>query len=105
MVVEALNEARHIERHELMDDGLRQPLLGHIRGAYRPGGAEHGEILAADTLDQRDDRQKLPDARAVNPDQRARRPRYAALAVALGKPHRMLAAALETMREQAWRKR
>ena len=35
MLDEAAHEARRVERHELMDDVSRQPLLGEVAGGDR----------------------------------------------------------------------
>ena len=105
IVEEALDEARRIERHELMDDGFRQPLLRDAGRADGPGRAENRELLFAEAFDQRDHGEHLADTRAVDPDQRTSRPRDAALAVALGHSCRMLLAALEPMRQQQRRER
>ena len=82
MIEEAFDEARRVERHELVDHARRQTLLGEIGRGDGAGRAQHAELLVADALDQRDDREQLADARAVHPDQRARRTRDRALAVA-----------------------
>ena len=72
MIEEAPDEARRVERHELVDHARRQALLGEIGRGDGAGGAQHVELLLADALDQRDHRQQLADAGAVHPDQRAR---------------------------------
>ena len=100
VIEEARDEARRVERHELVDDARRQPLLGEFGRGHRAGGAQHVEVPRADALDQRDDREQFADARAVHPDQRARRARDLALAAALAQPRRMLLAALEPMRDE-----
>ena len=56
MIEEARDEPRRIERHELVDDARRQPLLGELRRGDGAGCDQHVEILRDDALDQRDDR-------------------------------------------------
>ena len=75
MIEEARDEARRIERHELMDDARRQPLAGELGGGHGAGREQDVEFLRDDALDQRDDRGDLADAGAMDPDQRAVRPR------------------------------
>ncbi len=77
MVEEAAHEARHVERHELMDDAARQPLLGEPARGDGAGGHQHGDAARADALDQRQDADEFADAGAVQPDQRPVRPRDA----------------------------
>ena len=105
MIEEAPHETRRVERHELVDHALRQALLGEIGRGDGARGAQHLEVLLADALDQRDHRQQFADAGAVHPDQRARRTRDLALAVALAQARRMLLAALEPVRDERRRKR
>ena len=105
MIEEPPDETRRVERHELVDGALRQPLLGEIGRGHGAGGAQHVEFLLADALDQRDDREQLADAGAVHPDQRARRTRDLALPVALADARRILLAALEPVRDERRRER
>ena len=52
VIEEAAHEARHIERHELMDDAARQPLLGQPARGDGAGGHQHVDAARADALDQ-----------------------------------------------------
>ena len=83
VVEEARDEARRVERHELMDHAGRQPLRGELRGGDRAGRHQHGDLARADALDQREDADEFADAGAVQPDQRAVRPLEAGLAAPL----------------------
>ena len=76
---EAAHEVRHVDRHELMDDAARQPLLGQPAGGDGAGGHQHVDLARADALDQRQHADQFADARAVQPDQRSGRPRHARL--------------------------
>src|ERR1700676_4227652 len=105
MIEEPLDETRRIVGNELVDDGFRQPLFRHLRGAYRSGRAENRELLAVDALDQRDHGEKLADARAVNPHQWAARAGNAAFSVTFVYSRRMFLAPLQAMRQQRRRER
>ena len=88
MIEEPLDEARRIERHELVDRTRGQPLLGQRRRRHCARGAQHVEFPLADALDQRDDGEQFADTGAMHPDQRARRARDLAFTVALAQTGR-----------------
>jgi hypothetical protein len=108
MIEEAAHEARHVERHELMNDAARQPLLGKPAGCDGAGSDQHADFALRDALDQGQDARQFADTGAMQPDQRARRPSDAGLPAPLGQPHAMLLAVLEPLRQQQrrqWRHR
>ena len=105
MIEEAFDEPRRVQDHELVDHALRQALLGKIGRRHRARGAQHSESFFTDALDQRDHRNELPDAGAMQPHQGAARARELALAVAFVEPRGMLLAALQPMRHERGRKR
>ena len=97
VVEKARREARRIERNVLMDDPRRQPLAGELGGGHGAGGEQDIEFLRHDALDQRNDRGDLADARAMNPDQRAVRPRDPRFAAPFGKARGIFLPALEAV--------
>ena len=105
MVEEAPHEARRVERNELVQGAVRQPLLGERRRRDRARRDQHGEILRAHPLDQRHHGEHFADAGAVHPDQRALRTRQARLAAALGQALGMFLAARQTPRQHLRRDR
>ena len=56
-----------------MQGAVGQPLLGQRRGRDRARSDEHGKILRAELLDERHHGKHFADARAMHPDERARR--------------------------------
>ena len=100
MVEKAAHEARHIERHELMDHAARQALLGEAARGDGAGGDQHGDAACADPFDQRQHARQLSDARAMQPDQRAVRPGDPAFAPPFGQPLADLFPALGALRQQ-----
>ena len=100
MVEEAAHEARHVERHELMDDAARQPLLGQPARGHRSGGHQHADPARAQPLDQRQGADEFADAGAVQPDQRPVRPRDARKPAPFRKPRPVLLAAPEPARQE-----
>ena len=100
MIEEAADEARNVDRHELMHDAARQALLGEIARCNGAGRDQDGDAPRANPLDQRQHAGKLADACAVQPDQRSVRPRDAALAAPFGKTLTMFFAALGPARKQ-----
>jgi hypothetical protein len=105
MIEEAVDEARRVKNHELVDRPLGQALLGEIGRRDGARGAQHGESFFADALDQRDHREQLADAGAVHPHQRAQRTREGAFAVPFVKTRGELLAAFQSMRQERRRKR
>ena len=105
MIEEALHEARRIERNELMQHALRQPLFGDRRGSDRARGDENHEILQPQPFDQRHRGKHFADACAMNPNQRARRPPQARFPAALRKSLGMLFAARQPSRQNLRRYR
>ena len=57
VIEEAIDEARGVQNHELMDGAWRQALRGEIGRRNRAGRAQYREVLFTDSLDERDDRQ------------------------------------------------
>ena len=105
MVEETRDELRRIERDELVHGACRQALLGERRRGDGAGGDEHGEILRADALDERDDGQQLAHAGAMHPNQGAARARQARFAAALGKAGGVFLAARQAPRQEPRRQR
>ncbi len=81
VVEEALDRAGVVDRRELVQRARRQAAREDPRRGGGAGGHENGEIRHAQ--DQRQDRQRLAHARAVEPDQGAGRPGRGGIAVAL----------------------
>ncbi len=76
VIEEARDIARRIERNELVDDvGRKAPRHDRRRGGGARG-QEDAHVHGAQPLDQPRGGQHLADAGAVNPDQRAMRPRH-----------------------------
>ena len=90
---EAAHEHRHVDRHELMNDAARQPLLGQPARGDGARSHQHIDLARADALDQRQHADQFADARAMQPNQRSRRPRHDADAAPLGKAQEMFLAA------------
>ena len=88
VIEEAAHEMRHVERHELMDDAARQPLLGEPARGDGAGGHQHADLARVDALDQRQHADQFADAGAMQPDQRAVRPRHGADAAPLAQAQR-----------------
>ena len=105
MVEKTAHVARHIERHELMDDAARQPVLGEFARGDGAGGHQHGDAAVGDEFDQRQHARQFADAGAMQPDQRNLRPRDEAFAAPFGQPRAMLLAALEAARQEQRRQR
>ena len=70
MVEKRRDVARHIERHELMDDAARQALRGEPAEVTVPDVTAH-RAVRAQALDQRKHADDFADAGAVHPDQRS----------------------------------
>jgi len=100
MIEEAADEARNVDRDELMHDAARQALLCEIARCNGAGRDQDGDAPRANPLDQGQDAGKLSHACAVQPDQRSVRPRDAALASAFGKTLTMLFSALGPARKK-----
>ena len=100
MIEKPADKSRRIERNELVHGARRQALLGECRRGDGAGGDEHGEILRADALDERNDGEHFADAGAVQPNQRASRPRQACFTVALSEASGMFLAAFQAPRQQ-----
>ncbi len=83
---EAGHEARCVERDELMDHVVRQPVLHDFRGRDGARRHEHLHALLAKLSDQREDRDQFADARAMQPDQRTVGTLEGRLAVPLDQP-------------------
>ena len=105
MIEEAPHETRRIERNELMDGAVRQPLFGKRRRRHGARRHQHGEILRAQPLDQRHHGEHFTDRRAVHPDQRSLWTRQARFTAALGEPLGMLLAARQAPRQHLRRRR
>ena len=105
MIEETAHENRHVDRHELMDDAARQPLLGEPAGGDGAGGHQHVDLARVDALDQRQHADQFADARAVQPDQRSGRARHDADAAPLGQAQAVLLAVPLPPRQQQRRKR
>src|SRR5258708_24149172 len=99
MVDEALDEAWRVENHELVDYALGQALFSEIGRGDGARRAQHGELPFADAFDQRNDREQLADARAVDPHQRPGGAGDLAFAVAFVEPRRQLLAVPAPMRD------
>jgi hypothetical protein len=65
MIEEAPDEARNIDRHELMHDPARQTLLGETTRRDGAGRDQNGDAARANPLDQRQYAGKLSHACAV----------------------------------------
>ena len=102
---ETLDEARRVERDELMKRAFRQALLGERRRGDGAGGHQHSEVLRAQSLDQRHHREHFADAGAVHPDQRTGRPCQTRLAATFGNAFGVLLAALQPPRQDLRRHR
>ena len=85
MIEEAADEARNVDRDELMHDAARQALLCEIARCNGAGRDQDGDAARANPLDQRQDAGKLSHACAVQPDQWSVRPRDAAFAAPFGR--------------------
>ena len=94
MLKEAAHETRRVERHELMQHTIGQPLFGERSGGYGSGRHQHREMLGAQPLDQRYGREHLADTCAMDPDQRTFRSRHAGLPEPFTQPFGMFLAAL-----------
>ena len=108
MIEEAADEARNVDRHELMHDPARQALLGEIARCNGAGRDQDGDVAGANPLDQRQHAGKFSHACAVQPDQWSVRPRDAAFAAPFGETLTMFFSALGPARKQhggEWRRR
>ena len=106
MIEEAVDEARRVERSRT--GGSRPAAAAARRDCAEvtvPDVHSTSNPFARDALDQRDHREQLADAGAMHPDQRPRRTRECAFAVAFVQARGMLLAALQTMRHERRRKR
>ena len=70
-IEELRDEARHVERDELVDHVGRKPVAREIGRGHRAGCDQDREIQRAQALDQRQDGEQFADAGAMHPDQRA----------------------------------
>src|SRR5271166_606507 len=108
MIKETVHEPGRVQSHKLMNRSRRQAQLGNAGGGDGAGSAEHFELLVTDAGDQRDHREQLAHACAMNPGQWTQRAGNVAAAVALLATRRMLLALLEPMRNERrreWRER
>ena len=105
MVEEALDEARRVEGTNWWIAPAGRRRCASSAEVTVPEVTSTPNPRATDTLDQRDQREHLADARAVYPHQRALRARHLGKAAALGDALRVLLAALEPVREQQRRER
>src|SRR5262245_11180458 len=100
MIEEAADEARNVDRHELMHDRARQTLLGET--ARRDGASrdQNGDAARANPLDQWQHAGELSHACAVQPDKWSIRPCDAAFSAPFGEALTMLFSALGPARKQ-----
>ena len=94
-------QAGAVERRELVEGARRQALGEQPRRGHRAGRDQHLEarVVVEQALDERQRRDRLADARAVQPDERALGPRSARLAEALAEARRILLAARRAARQ------
>ena len=105
VIEEARDITRGIVGHILVDDVGRKAPRDDRRRRHRARGQEDADVQRAQPLDQGGGRQHLADARAMNPDQRAVRPRIARQPAPLGDSRRILLAELEPSFDQRRRQR
>ena len=77
MGVKASEETRSVERRELMNRARRQAPPEQLRRRHGAARDQGGEPALREPFDQRQQREGLPDAGPVQPDQRAGGPRDA----------------------------
>ena len=97
---EAAHEAGDVERHELMEGAGRQAIGEDRRRSDGSGGDQHVAAALGQFLDQRQQRQSLADAGAMQPDQDAGGPLKARLAAPLADPRAVLLAARQPPGQQ-----
>ena len=100
MIEEAADEARNVDRDELMHDTARQALLGETARCDGAGRDQDWDTARANPLDQRQHAGKFSYACTMQPDQWSVRPRDAAFAAPFGKTLTMFFSALGPTREQ-----
>ncbi|CEG09353.1 hypothetical protein BN961_02778 [Afipia felis] len=83
VIEKALDESRDIEGNELMNDIRRKTPRDDLRRRARARSQKDAQIERAQPIDQFRRREHLADARAMNPDERSRRPREARTATTL----------------------
>ena len=105
MIEKTADEARCIERYELMHHSRRHPLFGQCRRGARSRCHQDGELACAKLFDQGNDRKQLADTRAMHPYQRTARALDLRLAPTLGPTLRMLLAAPKPAQDQKPSKR
>ena len=105
VIEEARDIARRVVGHILMDDVGRKALGHDRRRRHRARGEQDAQIERAQPLDQRGRRQHLADAGAVDPHQRAMRPRAQRKAAPLADALRIFLALLEAAPDQRRRQR
>jgi hypothetical protein len=100
VIEEPAHVTRYVERHELVQGTGGQPLGDEVGGGAGARGHEHGEPLARQALHEGQDRQGLPEARAMHPDQVPARAHPARAAAPLAQPRPVLLALAPAPGEQ-----
>jgi len=102
---EAPRERRRVERRVLVEGARGQPQLHQLRRRDRARRHQRRETRLGQALDQRQQRQRFTDARAMQPDQRPLRALAPAGAATFVEPPGIFLAASQAKRQQRARDR
>src|SRR3569623_2391865 len=105
VIEKTIDESRHIEGNELMNDIGRKAPGDNLRRSSRARSEKNAQVERAQPLDQFRRRENLADARAMNPDQRPRWPRRTSDSTALADARGIFLALHQSASDDAARQR